>query len=121
LFFFDFLYLIYTGYVPAALEIGTEEILNDNLYLCFTLLRRQAANLSVIMRPGPVSRKNIVTLGRPYPSHFIGGDAHTDAGAAYQYTSIKLTSDDGLGHLNGNIRIINRIFRIAPEVMMTVP
>jgi hypothetical protein len=121
LFFFDFFYLVYPGYVPAALEIGAEKILNDNLSLSPALLRRQTTDLSIIMQSGPVSRKNIIALGRPYPPHFIGGNAHADAGAAYQYAPVKLAPDDGLGYLHGDIRIVNRIFGIAPEVMRTVP
>jgi hypothetical protein len=121
LLFFDFLYLVYPGDVPTALELGAEKILNDNLCLCLTLLRRQTTNLSVVMKSGAVSGKDIVALGGPYPSHLIGGDAHADAGAAYQDTSIELAPDDSLSHLHGDIGIIYRILGIAPEVMNTVP
>jgi hypothetical protein len=117
----DFFYLIYPGYVPAALEIGAEKILNDNLGLSSALLRRQTTDLSIIMQSGTMSGKNIMALGRPYPPYFIGGDAHADAGAAYQYTPVTFASDDGLGHLHGDIGIVNRILGIAPEVMSTVP
>jgi hypothetical protein len=120
LLFFDFFYLVYPGDMPSTLELSAEEVLNDSLYLRFALLRRQAANLSVIMQSGTVSGKNIVALGGPYPSHFIGGDAHANAGAAYQYASIILTSDDSLGHLHGDIGIVNRILRIATEIMIAV-
>jgi hypothetical protein len=121
LLFFDFFYLIYPGDVPAALELGTEKILNDNLRLRFTLLRRQTADLSVIVKSGAVSGKNIVALGSPYPPHLVGGNAHADAGGAYQDTSIELAPDDSFSHLHGDIGIIDRILGIAPEVMNTVP
>jgi hypothetical protein len=121
LLFFDFLYLVYPGDVPTALELGAEEVLNDNLRLSFTLLRRQAANLGVIMKSGAVSGKNIVALSGPYPFHLIGGDAHADAGAANQDTLIELAPDDSFSHLHGDIGIINRILGIAPEVAITMP
>jgi hypothetical protein len=107
--------------VPTAFEIGTEKIFNDSLCLRLTLLRRQTTDLSIIMKSGTVSGKDIVALGGPYPSHLISGDAHADTGAAYQDTSIELATDDSLSHLHGDIGIINRILGIAPEVMNTVP
>ena len=85
------------------------------------LLRRQAAYLGVVMQAGALGGKDVIALGRPDPPHLVGGDAHADAGAAYQNAAVELAPGDSLGHLHGDIRVIDRFFRIAAEVVISVP
>jgi hypothetical protein len=117
---FDFFYFIDSGDVPAALEISGKKVLNNSLYFNINLLRCQTADLSIIMAAGAVGGKDIVALSGADAPHFIGGDAHADAGAAYQYTPIIISLDNSLGNEQGNIRIINSILRIAAEVVIGV-
>jgi hypothetical protein len=103
--------------MPAAFEISAEKDLENGLKTRFGFLGGQAADLSVIMQAGTLGGKGVVALGRPDALDFIGGDAHTDTGAADQDTPIELTPDDGFGHLHGDIRIVHGVFRIAAEVV----
>jgi hypothetical protein len=117
---FDFFYFIDSDNVPATFEISAKKVLNDSLNFNIRLLRCQAADLSIVMAAGAVGGKDIMALSGADAPHFIGGDAHTDAGAAYQDAPIILSPDNSLGDEQGNIRIIYRIFRIATEVVIGV-
>jgi hypothetical protein len=117
---FDFFYLVQPGDVSAALELGVEKVLDDNFDFSAPLLRRQTADLSIVVQTGAVGGKDIIALGGPDSPHFVGGDAHADAGAAYQDTSIIIAPDNRFGNLHGNIRIISRIVRITAEIVIGV-
>jgi hypothetical protein len=117
---FDFFYFIDSGDMPAALEISAKKVLYDSLNFYISFLRRETADLSIVMAAGAVGGKDIVALGGADAPHLIGGDAHADAGAAYQDAPIILSPNNSLGNEHGNIRIIDGILRIATEVVIGV-
>ena len=120
LFVFNFFYLVKTENVPAAFELGIEKVLDDSLDLGADLLRGQAADLGIVMEAGAVGGKDIIALGGADAAHFIGGDAHADAGAADQNAPVVFAPDNSLRHLYGDIRIIDGILRIAAEVVISM-
>jgi hypothetical protein len=117
---FDFFYFIDSDNVPATFEISAKKVLNDSLNFNIRLLRCQTADLSIVMAAGAVGGKDIMALGGADAPHFIGGDTHADAGAAYQDAPIILSPDNSLGDEQGNIRIIDGILRIATEIVIGV-
>jgi hypothetical protein len=113
-------YLVNPGDVPPALELRGQEFLQYGRKAGFTFLGGKAANLGVVMEAGAHGGKSVVALGRPYSPHLIGGDAHADAGAAYQDTTVELAPDDGPGDFDSDVGIIDGIVIIAAEVLILV-
>jgi len=92
--------------VPSPFEWGGKKSIYNLCYVTVFIFSRQAHNIGIVMLAGTLGTKNIGAYGSSYPFNLIGGDAHPDAGTAYQHTTVKSTSGHSSGYLPGNIRVI---------------
>ena len=106
--------------MPVSLELGGKKCFKDGGQAGCPLLRRQTADLSVIMTSRPRGGKGIVALGGPDSFNLVGGDAHPDAGAAKQDTTVEITLNDSLADLPGDIRVVNRVAGITSEILISM-
>ena len=113
-------YLIQPGDMPVSLKLGGKEGFEDSGQPGFPLFRRQTADLSVIMTSRPRGGEGVMALGSPDSLHLVGGDAHTDARTAYQYTEVEITLNDSFADLPGDIRVVNRVAGITAEILICI-
>jgi hypothetical protein len=97
--------------MAAALERRAEpRIYNFIGRVCIRCSAPETKDIGVVVQAGPSGTESIVAQGRPDTFDFIGGDAHTDTGIAYQYSGIALTGADRFTYFKGDIGIVHRIF-----------
>src|SRR5215204_3473613 len=66
-------------------------------------------DLGVVGFPRPFGRKHVVALGRPDPGHLVGRNVHPDARSAAQDGPVMVPLGDGLGDLNGDVRVVDAV------------
>ena len=113
-------YFIYAALVSAALKFTGEKGVNDFPYRILPSARSEAEDIGVIMLACPLGREGIVNQGGSYPFDFISCNTHTDTGAAYQDTAVKIVIGHGARHFVGNIRVVNRLSGKTAQVLIAM-
>ena len=107
--------------MPATIEVSGQEGLNHGRYAGFPLLRRQAADIGVIVLARTASAESIITQCRPYPLYLVSSNAHTNAGATYQNTTVEIPFSHSFSYSRSAIGIVDRITGATAKVLITMP
>ena len=103
---FQISYLIYPALVPLTFEFRSQEGIDDFGYLRWFLIGSEAEDIGIVVLSGAAGTEGVMTQGGSYSLNLVGGNAHANAGAAYQDTAIKTTASYCFSYLPGNIRVV---------------
>ncbi len=76
----------------------------------------QHEDVRIVVQPGHPRAVCVATQGGTDPGDFVRRDAHTDAGAADQYTAVELTVRHGFSHLGTDVRVVDGFRFLRAEI-----
>jgi hypothetical protein len=102
------------GPLGMAKQFGVRELGRDDA-------GAQRHDLRVVALAGALGGVRVMRLGRAHAGHLVGGDGHTDAGAAEGDATLRLAGGDVGGEPVAEVRIVDAGIAVRTQIIHLVP